>query len=163
MGDPIVEFNSKHLITSNDVIRIDFEYIPEDRAYQQNLYGLSSIFTLPGERLTFGTSYAVEADQNQPEQALIQLQDTELEALRQNILDPEGDGSLLTAPQKHTVWGLESRLNVTEQVWIQGELAYSNLDKNTYSTVDRKEVSQAWKLIGYADWDFATWTDRLAS
>ena len=160
-GDPIVEFNSKHLITSNDVIRIDFEYIPEDRAYQQNLYGLSSIFTLPGERLTFGASYAVEADQNQPEQALIDLNDEKLEALRQNILDPEGDGSLLTAPQKHTVWGLESRLNVTEQAWIQGELAYSNLDKNTYSTVDRKEVSQAWKLIGYADWDFATWTDRL--
>ena len=160
-GDPIVEFNSKHLITSNDVIRIDFEYIPEDRAYQQNLYGLSSIFTLPGERLTFGASYAVEADQNQPEQALIQFQDTELEALRQNILDPQGDGSLLTAPQRHTVWGLESRLNITEQIWIAGELAYSNLDKNTYSTVDRKEVSQAWKLNGYADWDFATWTDQL--
>ena len=160
-GDPIVEFNSKHLITSNDVIRIDFEYIPEDRAYQQNLYGLSSVFTVPGERLTFGASYAVEADLNQPEQALIQLHDTELEALRQNILDPEEDGSPLTAPQKHTVWGLESRLNVTEQAWIQGELAYSNLDKNTYSTVDRKEVSQAWKLIGYADWDFATWTDQL--
>ena len=160
-GDPIVEFNSKHLITSNDVIRVDFEYIPEDRAYQQNLYGLSSVFTLPGERLTFGASYAVEADLNQPEQALILLGDTELEALRQNILDPEEDGSPLTAPQKHTVWGLESRLNVTEQAWIQGELAYSNLDKNTYSTVDRKEVSQAWKLVGYADWDFATWTDHL--
>ena len=160
-GDPIVEFNSKHLITSNDVIRIDFEYIPEERAYQQNLYGLSSVFTLPGERLTFGASYAVEADLNQPEQALITLDDTDLEALRQNILDPEEDGSPLTAPQKHTVWGLESRLNVTEQAWIQGELAYSNLDKNTYSTVDRKEVSQAWKLIGYADWDFATWTDQL--
>ena len=160
-GDPIVEFNSKHLITSNDVIRIDFEYIPEDRAYQQNLYGLSSVFTLPGERLTFGASYAVEADLNQPEQALIRLDDTDLEALRQNILDPEEDGSPLRAPQKHTVWGLESRLNITEQAWIQGELAYSNLDKNTYSTVDRKEVSQAWKLVGYADWDFATWTDRL--
>ena len=160
-GDPIVEFNSKHLITSNDVIRIDFEYIPEDRAYQQNLYGLSSVFTLPGERLTFGASYAVEADLNQPEQALIQLHDTELEALRQNILDPEEDGSSLIAPQKHTVWGLESRLNITEQAWIQGELAYSNLDKNTYSTVDRKEVSQAWKLVGYADWNFATWTDQL--
>ncbi len=160
-GDPIVEFNSKHLITSNDVIRIDFEYIPEERAYQQNLYGLSSTFILPGERLRLGASYAVEADLNQPEQALIQLRDTELEALRQNILDPEEDGSPLTAPQKHTVWGLESRLNVTEQAWIEGELAYSNLDKNTYSTVDRKEVSRAWKLIGYADWDFATWTDQL--
>ncbi|GEM_PF-746311 len=160
-GDPIVEFNSKHLITSNDVIRIDFEYIPEDRAYQQNLYGLSSVFTLPGERLTIGASYAVEADLNQPEQSLIKFEDIELEALRQNILDPEEDGSPLAAPQKHTVWGLESRLNVTEQAWIQGELAYSNLDKNTYATVDQKEVRQAWKLIGYADWDFATWTDQL--
>ena len=159
-GDPIVEFNSKHLITSNDTIRIDFEYIPEERAYQQNLYGLSSVFTLPGERMTLGASYAVEADLNQPEQALIQLRDTDLEALRQNILDPEEDGSLLTAPQKHTVWGVESRVNITEKAWIEGELAYSNLDKNTYSTVDRKEVSQAWKLNGYADWDFATWIDK---
>ena len=160
-GDPIVEFNSKHLITSNDTIRIDFEYIPEERAYQQNLYGLSSVFTLPGERITLGASYAVEADLNQPEQALIQFGDTELEALRQNILDPEEDGSLLTAPQKHTVWGIESRVNITEKAWVEGELAYSNLDKNTYSTVDRKEVSQAWKLVGYADWNFATWTDKL--
>ncbi len=160
-GDPIVEFNSKHLITSNDVIRIDFEYIPEDRAYQQNLYGFSSVFTLPGERLTLGASYAVEADLSQPEQTLIKFEDAELEALRQNILNPKEDESPLVPPQKHTVWGLESRLNITEQAWIQGELAYSNLDKNTYSTVDRKEVSQAWKLIGYADWDFATWTDQL--
>ena len=160
-GDPIVEFNSKHLITSNDVIRIDFEYIPEERAYQQNLYGLSSIFTLPGERLTFGASYAVEADLNQPEQALISFKDEELEALRQDILKPEEDGSPLIAPQKHTVWGLESRLNFTEQAWIAGELAYSNLDKNTYSTIDRKEVSRAWKLIGYTDWEFPTWSDQL--
>ena len=159
-GDPIVEFNSKHLITSNDTIRIDFEYIPEERAYQQNLYGLSSVFTLPGERISLGASYAVETDLNQPEQALIQLTDTDLEALRQNILDPEEDGSLLTAPQRHTVWGIESRVNITEKAWVEGELAYSNLDKNTYSTVDRKEVSQAWKLVGYADWDFATWTDK---
>ena len=161
-GDPIVEFNSKHLITSNDTIRIDFEYIPEDRAYQQNLYGLSSVLKLPGEWITLGASYAVEADLKQPEQALIILDETDLEALRQNILDPEGDSrSPLTAPQKHTVWGVESRVNITEKAWIEGELAYSNLDKNTYSTVDRKEVSQAWKLIGYADWDFATWTDKL--
>ena len=160
-GDPIVEFNSKHLITSNDTIRIDFEYISEERAYQQNLYGLSSVFTLPGDRITVGASYAVETDLKEPDQALIELKETDLEALRQNIIDPEEDGSFLIAPQQHTVWGLESRLNITEKVWVEGELAYSNFDKNTYSTVDRKEVSQAWKLIGHADWDFATWTDTF--
>ena len=162
-GDPIVEFNSKHLITSNDVIRIDFEYISEERAYQQNLYGLSSIFTLPGERISFGASYAVETDLSQPEQALIVFADEELEALRQNILDPDGDGSPLTAPQKHSVWGLESRLNLTEQAWVEGEIAYSAVDKNTYSTADRKEVSRAWKLIGYADWDFVFPPDKGGS
>ncbi len=154
-GDPIVEFNSRHLITSNDVIRIDFEYIPEERAYQQNLYGLNSIFTLPGEWLSFGASYAVETDMNQPEQAFITFAEEDLEALRENILDPDGDGSLLAAPQKHSVWGLESRLNLTEQTYIDGEIAYSAVDKNTYSTADQKEVNLAWKLIGYADWDFA--------
>ena len=162
-GDPIVEFNSKHLITSNDVIRIDFEYIPEERAYQQNLYGLNSIFTLPGEWLSFGASYAVETDLNQPEQAFITFAEEDLEALRENILDPDGDGALLAAPQKHSVWGLESRLNLTEQAYIDGEIAYSAVDKNTYSTADRKEVSQAWKLIGYADWDFAFPSDKEES
>ena len=159
-GDPIVEFNSKHLITSNDTIRIDFEYISEERAYQQNLYGLSSVFTLPGERISIGASYAVETDLKEPDQALIAITETDLAALRENIMDPEEDGSRLIAPQQHTVWGLESRLNITESAWIEGELAYSNLDRNTYSRVDRKEVSQAWKLIGSADWDFATWSAR---
>ena len=160
-GDPIVEFNSKHLITSNDTIRIDFEYISEERAYQQNLYGLSSVFTLPGDWISIGASYAVETDLKEPDQALISINASDLEALQQNIIDPEEDGSRLIAPQQHTVWGLESRLNITEQVWVEGELAYSNLDRNTYSTIDRKEVSQAWKLIGSADWDFATWTDTF--
>ena len=164
-GDPIVEFNSKHLITSNDTIRIDFEYISEERAYQQNLYGLSVGVGLPnpyhpGDWITLGASYAVETDLKEPDQALIAIKETDLAALRQNIIDPEEDGSPLIAPQQHTVWGLESRLNITEKAWIEGELAYSNLDKNTYSTVDRKAVSQAWKLIGSADWDFATWTDK---
>lgn len=160
-GDPIIEFNSKHLITSNDVIRVDFEYIPEDLVYQQNLYGVNNVFRLPGEWLSLGASYAVEADLDDPEQALVLFDDDDLDALRQNTLDPDGDGFLLTPPQKHTVWGLESRLNFAEQTWINGEFAFSAVDKNTYSTVDRKETNQAWKLIGYTDWDFPTWSNKL--
>lgn len=160
-GDPIIEFNSKHLITSNDVIRVDFEYIPEDRAYQQNLYGINNVFMFPGEWLSLGASYAVEADLDDPEQALVLFDDEDLDALRQNMLDPDGDGFLLTPPQKHTVWGLESRLNFAEQTWIDGEIAFSAIDRNTYSTIDRKDTNQAWKLIGYTNWDFPTWSNTL--
>ncbi len=160
-GDPIIEFNSKHLITSNDVIRVDFEYIPEDRAYQQNLYGINSVFKLPGQWLSLGASYAVEADLDDPEQALVLLSDDDLNALRINTLDPDEDGILLAPPQKHTVWGLESQLNLSEKTWINGEIAFSAIDENTYSTVDRKVTSQAWKLIGYSGWDIPTWTHKL--
>ncbi|MYF99723.1 hypothetical protein F4212_11440 [Candidatus Poribacteria bacterium] len=160
-GDPIIEFNSKHLITSNDVIRVDFEYIPEDRSYQQNLYGINSIFKLPGEWLSLGASYAVEADLDDPEQALVLFDDEDLETLRLNMLDPDGDGRLLVPPQKHTVWGLESRLNLDEQTWVDGEIAFSAIDKNTHSTVDRKEASQAWKLNGNTGWDIPTWSNKF--
>ena len=160
-GDPIIEFNNRHLITSNDVIRVDFQYIPEDRAYQQNLYGINSIFVLPGEWLSLGASYAVEADIDDPDQASVLFDEQNLTALHQNRLDPEDDGTQLIPPQKHTVWGLESRLNIGENTWVNGELAFSAIDKNTYSHVDRKETSQAWKLIGYTGWDVPTGTEKL--
>ncbi len=160
-GDPIIEFNSKHLITSNDVIRVDFEYIPEDRAYSQNLYGIHNIFTLPGRWFSLGASYAVEADMDDPEHALILLDEDDVAALRLHTLDPEGDGILLVPPQKHTVWGLESRLNLAEQTWLHGEFAVSAVDNNTYATVDRKDVSNAWKLTGNTHWDIPTWTRTL--
>ncbi len=160
-GDPIIEFNNKHLITSHDIIRVDFQYIPEDRTYQQNIYGINNVFVLPGEWLSIGTSYAVEADIDDPDQALVLFDDKSMEALRQNRLESEGDGTLLTPPQKHTVWGLESRLNMGEKTWVNGELALSAIDKNTYSHVDRKKTSQAWKLIGYTGWDIPTGIEKL--
>lgn len=160
-GDPIIEFNSKHLITSNDVIRVDFEYIPEDRAFQQNLYGINNLYIFPGQWLSFGASYAVESDMDDPEQALVLLNEDDLASLRLNHLDPEGDGTLLTPPQKHTVWGLESRLNLAEQTWVNGEFAISAVDKNTYSTVDRKDVSNAWKLIGSTRWNIPTGSNKI--
>ena len=113
------------------------------------------------EWLSFGASYAVESDIDDPEQVLVLFDDDDLLALKQNMLDPDGDGFLLTPPQKHTVWGLESRLNLTEQTWVNGEMAFSAVDKNTYSTIDRKDVSQAWKLHGYTGWEIPTWSNRF--
>jgi hypothetical protein len=159
-GDAIIEFTNKHLITSNDVIRVDFEYIPEDLAYQRNLQGVSGTLNLPGGRATVGLAYAVESDLNDPENAFIILSKQDLEALRKN--ETEVDGKHLIAPQRHTVWGIEGRLNLTGShgfsqyaPTIDGQLAFSALDKNTFSDRDAKVLSRAWKLLAN------TSTDRL--
>ena len=153
-GDPIIEFTSKHLITSNDVIRVDFEYIPEDLAYQRNLQGVSGSLNLPGERVTVGFGYAVESDLNDPENAFIILNEREFKELQRNELDADGDGNLLIAPQRRTVWDINGRLDLTEShgllqhaPTLEGQIAFGALDRNTFSDRDRKTLSQAWKLL----------------
>ena len=153
-GDPIIEFTSKHLITSNDVIRVDFEYIPEDLAYQRNLQGVSGSLNLPGERVTVGFGYAVESDLNDPENAFIILNEREFKELQRNELDANGDGNLLIAPQRRTVWDINGRLDLTEShgllqhaPTLEGQIAFGALDRNTFSNRDRKTLSQAWKLL----------------
>ena len=153
-GDPIIEFTSKHLITSNDVIRVDFEYIPEDLAYQRNLQGVSGSLNLPGERVTVGFGYAVESDLNDPENAFIILNEREFEELQRNELDGDGDGNLLIAPQRRTVWDVNGRLDFTESQGLlqraptlEGQIAFGALDRNTFSNRDRKTLSRAWKLL----------------
>ena len=153
-GDPIIEFTSKHLITSNDVIRVDFEYIPEDLAYQRNLQGVSGSLNLPGERVTVGFGYAVESDLNDPENAFIILNEREFKELQRNELDADGDGNLLIAPQRRTVWDINGRLDLTEShgllqhaPTLEGQIAFGALDRNTFSNRDRKTLSRAWKLL----------------
>ena len=153
-GDPIIEFTSKHLITSNDVIRVDFEYIPEDLAYQRNLQGVSGSLNLPGERVTVGFGYAVESDLNDPENAFIILNEREFKELQRNELDADGDGNLLIAPQRRTVWDINGRLDLTEShgllqhaPTLEGQIAFGALDRNTLSNQDRKTLSRAWKLL----------------
>ena len=131
-GDPTIEFTNKHLITSNDVIRVDFEFIPEDRAYQRNLYGASGLFNLPGDRVTVGVAYAAESDLNNLENAFIVISEQDLADLRRNELDPDGDGKSLIPPEKHSVWGLDGTLNLSNQTSVTGEIAFSALDKNTF-------------------------------
>jgi len=161
-GDAIIEFTNKHLITSNDVIRVDFEYIPEDLAYQRNLQGVSGTLNLPGGRATVGLAYAVESDLNDPENAFIILSKQDLESLRKNETEVDVIVPRLIAPQRHTVWGIEGRLNLTGShgllqyaPTIDGQLAFSALDKNTFSNRDAKVLSRAWKLLAN------TSTDRL--
>ena len=153
-GDPIIEFTSKHLITSNDIIRVDFEFIPEELAYQRNLQGVSGLLNLPGGRATIGFGYAVESDLNDPENAFIILGEQDLEELQRNELDADGDGRPLIAPQRRTVWGINGRLDPAESQGplryaptVEGQIAFGALDENTFSNLDAKVLSRAWKLL----------------
>ena len=149
-GDPIIEFTNKHLITSNDVIRVDFEFIPEDRAYQRNLYGASGSLNLPGDRVTLGFGYAVESDLDNPDNAFIIISEQDLADLRRNELDPDGDGRPLVAPEKHSVWGIDGRLDLNDRASVEGQIAFSALDTNTFSKRDAKVVSRAWKVLAFS-------------
>ena len=154
-GDPRIRFTSKHLITNNDVIRVDFEYIPEDIAYRPELHGFGAKLNFPpfsrvgggnlleGD-LSLGLTYALEADDNNPDRAYIILTDEDIEKLQKNEL--EDDDKTLIAPQKHSVLGFDSRLNIGDRTSILGELAFSNLDKNTFSSLDEVDSSRAWKI-----------------
>ena len=145
-GDPIIEFTSKHLITSNDSIRIDFEFIPEDLAYQRNLQGVSGLLNLlPDGRAAVGLAYTVESDLNDPENAFIILNDQDIEDLKKNELG--SDANSLIAPQRHTVWGIEGRLHPTDWTSVEGQMAFSALDENTLSHQDAKVLSRAWKFL----------------
>ena len=152
-GDPTIEFTNKHLITSNDVIRVDFEFIPEDRAYQRNLYGASGSLNLPGDRVTVGAAYAAESDLNNLENAFIAISEQDLADLRKNELDPDGDGKSLVPPEKHSVWGLDGTLNLGNQTSISGEIAFGALDKNTFSELDSRVLSRAWKLLALSSYE----------
>lgn len=147
-GDPIIEFTSRHLITSNDIIRVDFEYIPEDMTYKQSLYGFGGKLKLWDGDGMLGLSYAVEADdKNKP---YIILSDEDVHELQQNELDADGDGKLLTAPKKHSVLGFDSQFNLGENTSLIGKLAFSDVDNNTFSKLDNVETSRAWSLSGHS-------------
>jgi hypothetical protein len=161
-GDPTVEFTNKHLITSSDVIVVDFEYIEEDRNYRQDLYGTRGKVNLFQKRsvskgfvdgVTIGASYATESDDK--DNPLIPLNEEEIASLKLNDLDPDEDGILLPAPVKHSVLGLDGRLNVSDNTSLIGEVALNKRDLNTFSTYDKPEEGVAWKLNG------ASGTDRF--
>ena len=152
-GDPIIEFTNKHLVTGYDTIVVDFEYIEEDRNYRQNMYGTRGKVNLPifGEGLTFGVSYATESDDK--DDPLLLLNDDDMASLKRNELDADGDGVLLQAPVKRSVIGFDGRLNLGDSTDLRGEIALSERDMNTFSSVDRLEEARAWKLNGSSGLD----------
>jgi len=181
-GDPIVEFTNKHLITSRDVIVVDFEYIDEDRNYRQDLYGTKGKVNLwrsgQDSRLrtqdmeqrssysSFGTGIldiggsrgltlgiSYATESDDKDNPLIPLNNEEIASLKLNDLDPDGDGSLLPAPVEHSVMGFDGRLRLSENTDFSGEIALSKRDLNTFSQFDDPEEGKAWKLKGSSGFD----------
>jgi len=139
-GDPTIEFTNKHLITSNDVIRVDFEYIQEDAAYGRELHGASAGLNLLDERAKVVLSWAVEADdKNKP---YILLDKETIDKLKRNQLDDEDS---IIPPRKHSVWGLNGSLKLGE-LFLQGEFATDQVDKNSFSNIDEIEKNNAWRI-----------------
>ena len=163
-GDPIMEFTNIHLITGKDVIVVDFEYVDEERNYGQKLYGArgkiksssnkesyGSKFNFLGMESALGVSYATESDdKNNP---IIPLNNEEISSLKNNELDPDGDGIPLSAPVSSSVLGFDGRLNLTENTFLSGEMALNKRDLNTFSTFDKPEEGKAWKLNGTSNSD----------
>ncbi|MBC8231534.1 hypothetical protein H8E77_18445 [bacterium] len=115
-GDPTIEFTSKHLITGNDVIRVDFEYVPEDIAYKQSLYGASGKLNLLNGNGTLGLSYAVEADDK--DKPYIILSEDDIENLRNNVLNPHG--KVDATGKELTTWSKLKQTEILEQSFSNG-------------------------------------------
>lgn len=168
-GDPIIEFTNNHIITSRDVIVVDYEYIEEDRNYKQNLYATRGKLKfqkdyrdsfLVAEQLlnnfqyksyelygiNIGISYATESDD--AKNPIIALSDDDLRNIKNNNLDPDGDGIYLIPPEKRSIIGLDGRIQLGNATSVFGEIALSKHDPNTLSIFDDLEESRAWKLNG---------------
>ncbi|MBD3184156.1 hypothetical protein GF312_17865 [Candidatus Poribacteria bacterium] len=162
-GDPIVEFTNKHLITANDVIIVDFEYLEEDNSYRQELYGTRgkiNIFSQNGyedgiknylSNTYIGVSYAIESDDK--DNPLVLLTPEEITYLEENELDPDDDGILLPAPTSRSVIGFDSAMKIADTVNLSGEIAIGKFDTNTFSRLDKQIDSKAWRLRGNSDQD----------
>jgi hypothetical protein len=166
-GDPIVEFTNSHLITGQDVIVVDFEYVDEESNYGQKLYGIRgrlnpknqkdesskslANFKFFGLESALGASYAIESDdKNNP---IISLNNDDINSLKQNNLDPDGDGILLPAPMSSSVIGFDGRLAMGDNTFLAGEMALNKRDLNTFSIYDKTEEGKAWKLNGTSNND----------
>ena len=141
-GDPIIEFTNRHIITNNDLIRVDFEHIPEDLVYQRSIRGFRGLFHTADKTATIGFSYANETDHDNPDDTFVLLSAQDLRDLRQN----QHDSRSLIAPHQHTVWGIETQLGLAGLATLNGQMAFSTTDTNTLSSQDARLHGRSWKL-----------------
>ena len=160
-GDPTVEFTKKHIITRRDIIVVDFEYLEEELNYPKDLYAVRGKVNIPlangnlrkfsKRPITLGVSYAIESDDK--DKPLLLLSNEDIANLKNNRLDPDGDGRKLPAPMEHSALGFDSSLNLGQIVNLKGEIAFSKRDLNTFSIYDDIEEGKAWKISGFSSFN----------
>lgn len=142
-GDPILEFTAQHLITGNDVIRVDYEYRPEDEEWRRSLYAARAGFHTPNERVRLGVSFASESDD--AHRPLGALSEDERKALRR------GEALSLTPPIRREVLGLDGSWTPSERSRIRGVWAFNRTDENTLFLGKPPSESAAWRLTANLD------------
>lgn len=147
-GDPVVEFTTKHLITRNDIIRVDFDYIPENEGWQRSLYALRGGVQLLDSLGEVGVSYATESDDRS--RPFAPLSSEEVGLLRAGITET-ADGRSLTAPLKREVYGIDTQLTPLSGTTLGGEIAFHRLNANTYAANAAVDEGVAWRVAGQAD------------
>ncbi|MBT3269898.1 hypothetical protein HN371_22315 [Candidatus Poribacteria bacterium] len=147
-GDPVVEFTAQHLITRNDIVRVDFDYIPENEGWQRNLYAVRGGVNLLDSLGEVGVSYATESDDIS--RAFAPLSESDIGLLRAGVTQTE-DGRALTAPLRREVFGLDTLLSPASGATVGGEIAFHRLHGNTYAANASVDEGVAWRLAGQMD------------
>lgn len=147
-GDPVVEFTTRHLITRNDIIRVDFDYIPENEGWQRNLYAMRGGVRFLDSLGELGISYATESDDRSRPFASLSADD--IGFLRAGLTETP-DGRALTAPLKREVYGIDTLLTPFEGATLGGEVAFHRLNANTYAANSAVDEGVAWRLAGNVD------------
>ena len=153
-GDPVVEFTPKRLLTRNDIIRVDYEYIPEEEGWQRSLYAGRAAAKLEERRGEIGVSYAVETDDKTRPVAL--LAEEEMELLRQGRTETDA-GKRLQPPTQRQIAAVDARFQPADFAQIEGEWALQRLLTNALARNPETRTSGAWRVQASAE------TERAAA
>lgn len=151
-GDPVVEFTPRRLLTRNDIIRVDYEYAPEDEGWSRSLYagrvGAPLQFNMSRGSGEAGVTYAVESDDRS--RPLAPLTEADMEALRRGETQT-ADGKQLNPPTQRQIAAFDAVLNPTQFLRLRGEWAMQRFNPNTLARSSAHESSGAWRFETSAD------------